>query len=392
MKIVYCLIDSSRSGGMERSVCVKANYLADTLGYDITILTTDRGDQPSFFDFSPRIRFIDLDINYKELEQQSFCQSVFNQLKKRKLHRQRLEKVLMELHPDICISTCTHEFTILPRIKDGSCKIAEFHFCRNYKKIEYDLLPVSFWVKQKAIWGEKNKYRYINKYDRFVVLTEKDARCWSEFSNVLVIPNVLPFYPETGSFRTERRVISMGRLSIPKGFHYLIDVWCIVNKARPDWVLDIYGTGEEYSALIEHISRLGLSGCVSIHMPESDVESICKSASIYTMTSLYEGFGLALAEAMSCGLPCVAFDCPGGVSEIVVDEDTGYIVPVGNVQLFADRILKLIDDEELRYCMGDKARFDVKKYLPENVMPRWVDLFSEISSRVSDPFEIFIYK
>lgn len=378
MKIVYCLIDSSSSGGMERSICTKANYLADVQGYDITIVTTDRRNRDNFFEYSSKIHFIDLDINYKDLENESFLKSIFKQIKKRRLHKERLSRVLTDLKPDICISTCTHEFTILPTISDGSRKIAEFHFCRPYKEIEYSLLSVSLLTRKKALWGEKNKYRYINKYDAFVVLTEEDAHRWRQFSNVKVIPNVLSFYPKEQSTCTEKRVVSVGRLSPQKAFHYLIDAWTIVHKAHPDWVLDIYGSGCEYDKLKKKISDQNLSDSISIHTPTQHIETVYSQASIYTMTSVYEGFGLVLAEAMACGLPCVAFDCPSGPSEIISDGTNGYLVPVGDIKHLADNIIALIEDDKLRQSMGQQAHCDAERFLPKNIMPRWIELFEKV--------------
>ncbi|BES61455.1 glycosyltransferase family 4 protein [Dysgonomonas capnocytophagoides] len=384
MKIVYCMIDSSSSGGMERSICTKANYLADVCRYDITIITTDRGERPNFFNFSTAIRFIDLGINYKELQQKSFIKGVFSQIRKRKLHKERLEQVLNELKPDICISTCTHEFTILPRIHDGSRKIAEFHFCRPYKEIEYSLLPVSYLTRLKALWGEKNKYRYVGKYDAFVVLTEEDKKRWSEFSNVEVIPNVLSFYPENYSSYSQKRVISVGRLSPQKAFHHLVDIWKIVNEKHPDWVLDIYGEGREYDSIAEKIKIEGLSGKVFLHNPVQNIEDAYQQASIYVMSSLYEGFGLVLAEAMAYGLPCVSFDCPSGPSEIISNDRNGYIVPVGEVNLFAEKIISLIENEELRKQKGNMAHADIKRFLHDNVMPDWIHLFEKMKGKKSE--------
>ncbi|SHF94537.1 glycosyltransferase family 4 protein [Dysgonomonas macrotermitis] len=380
MKIVYCLIDSSPSGGMERIVCAKANYLADHMGYDITIITTDREGKANFFDFSPRIRFIDLDINYRYLHGKNFVRRLLEQLRKRRLHKKRLEDILKELKPDICISTYTHEFTILPKMSDRSKRVAEIHFCKHYKEIEYSLLNASFLRKQKALWAEKNKSRYVNRYEAFVVLTEDDAAKWSKFKNVRVIPNVLPFVSERISLRQERRVISLGRLTPQKGFSRLIDIWKIVVSKCPDWHLDIYGTGEEYQVLSEKIISRQLSNGITIHSPEEDVESIYTQASVYAMSSVYEGFGLVLAEAMSCGLPCVAFDCPSGPSEIISDGEDGYLVPDGDINLFADRLIRLIDDEALRNRMGEKACENSKRFLPENIMPRWVELFEDVKN------------
>lgn len=379
-KIVYCLIDSSRSGGMERSICAKANYLVDVLGYEVTIITTDRGEKPNFFEFSSKIKFIDLDINYFELESHSLLQGVVLQTQKRKQHRLRLEATLKELKADICISTCTHEFTILPKIADGSRKIAEMHFCRSYKKIEAGLTQASFFKKWRIILGEKNKYRFVNQYDAFVVLTDEDRQQWSGYTNILKIPNLLSIQPKEKNAES-KKVISVGRLTLQKGFTYLIEAWTEVHQYHPDWQLVIYGEGEDEVKLKEILNQKELDNSISIHPPVADIEEAYAKSSLFALTSLYEGFGLVFAEAMACGLPCVAFDCQSGPSEIIDNGEDGFLIEVKNTTEFAQKILYLIENESVRHSMGMKAKTNIQRFQPENVMPKWVELFEQILNK-----------
>lgn len=379
MKIVYCLIDSSRSGGMERSICSKANYLADVMGYDVTIITTDRKGKSNFFDFSSRINFIDLGINYDELETLPVFKALCLKLKKRKLHSSRLTAILSEIQPDISISTYTHELSILSEIKDGSKKIAEIHFSKPYKSIEYSSDSSPLLKRIIAIAGEKRKHRYINKYDAFVVLTEEDRKRWNEVKNVKVIPNLLSFYPSVQSLCMDKRVISVGRLTRQKGYPLLIEAWQIVAKKHPEWQLAIFGDGEDKDMLNEMIRKAELTS-ISIHPPTSNIIQEYLNSSVYVMSSIYEGFGLVLTEAMACGLPCVSFDCPSGPSEIIKDGEDGFLVKTGNIEELAQKIILLIEDESLRAEMGRKAKVNVQRFFPECIMPKWVSLFNEITS------------
>ncbi|PXV61968.1 glycosyltransferase involved in cell wall biosynthesis [Dysgonomonas alginatilytica] len=379
MKIVYCLIDSSRSGGMERSICSKANYLADVMGYDVTIITTDRKGKSNFFDFSSRINFIDLGINYDELETLPVFKALCLKLKKRKLHSSRLTAILSEIQPDISISTYTHELSILSEIKDGSKKIAEIHFCKPYKSIEYSSDSIPVLKRIIAIAGEKRKHRYINKYDVFVVLTEEDRKRWSEVKNVKVIPNLLSFYPSVQSLCMDKRVISVGRLTRQKGYPLLIEAWQIVAKKHPEWQFAIFGEGEDKDMLNGMIRKAELMS-ISIHPPTSNIIQEYLNSSVYVMSSIYEGFGLVLTEAMACGLPCVSFDCPSGPSEIIKDGEDGFLVKTGNIEELAQKIILLIEDESLRAEMGRKAKVNVQRFFSECIMPKWISLFNEIIS------------
>ena len=103
-----------------------------------------------------------------------------------------------------------------------------------------------------------------------------------------------------------------------------------------------------------------------------------KESSIKVLTSRYEGFGLVLIESMINGVPCISFDCPYGPSDIIQDGENGYLVENGNIQELADRICYLIENEEVRKTMGQKARLSAMRYAPENIMPVWIKLFNDI--------------
>lgn len=102
-------------------------------------------------------------------------------------------------------------------------------------------------------------------------------------------------------------------------------------------------------------------------------------SSIFVLSSRYEGFGLVLTEAMSYGIPCVSFDCPHGPSDIIKDYEDGLLVEKENIKELADKICYLIENENVRIKMGHKARENVKRFLPENVMPQWKNLFESLT-------------
>lgn len=379
MKIVYCLIDSSQVGGMERSICCKANYLADIVGYDVTIITTDRKTKKNFYKFSDKIKFIDLGINYGELDSLSLFSRLFRQMKKRKLHKEKLAQNLFEIKPDISISTCTHEVTFLHQIKDGSKKIAESHFNKEYKKIQFSRKSIFSLKRKFALLAERKRQKHIPKYDTFVVLTKEDKQQWDIKTPVVVIPNPLSFYPTEKSNNESKNAISIGRLTYEKGYPLLIEAWIKVASKHPDWKLSIYGEGEDKDSLQRLIIRKKLEHSITIYPPTRNVDKKLLESSLYIMSSLYEGFGLVLTEAMTCGVPCISFDCPCGPAEIITHGEDGLLIENKNVDLLADAIMFLIEDKALRKEMSENAKENIKRFLPEKIMPRWISLFEELT-------------
>ncbi|GHT76289.1 glycosyl transferase [Bacteroidia bacterium] len=363
---------------MERVICSKANYLVDVLGHDVTILTTDQDRNPNFYSFSDKIRFIDLAINYSELNKYPFPKRIWEQRKKMKNHLTRLTETLEKLKADIVISTYTYEFTLLPLIKDGSKKIGEIHFSKTFLDIEIRHKKQPFLLKTAYMLANKRKFRFIRKYDKFVVLTKEDQENWKGYDNIAQIYNPLPFYPDTVSPLNTQRVVSVGRLNWQKGFDLLIAAWKIVNKDFPDWQLDIFGKGEEREKLIALINQFQLEKIVKIHQPTQEIVKEYSASSIYAMTSRYEGFGMVLVEAMACGLPCVSFDCPYGPSEIIRDGKTGFLVEDGNIGQLAEKIKMLITDENRRKKMGHNARKDIYRFSIEVIMTQWETLFEQV--------------
>jgi len=124
---------------------------------------------------------------------------------------------------------------------------------------------------------------------------------------------------------------------------------------------------------------MSLEGIVTIHPFTSNILQEYSNSSIFALSSNYEGFGLVLIEAMGCGLPCVSFDCPNGPSEIIKHKEDGFLIKNGDIQGFAEALCHLITNEKTRKEFGKRARQNVMRYAPENVMPQWELLFNQLT-------------
>ena len=211
-----------------------------------------------------------------------------------------------------------------------------------------------------------------------VLLTQHDANSWDGLAKTVVIPNSLPFYPPHGSSCENKQVIFVGRLNEQKGLEYLVDTWMKVNQKHPDWVLHVFGDGEQKQLLLQMIKEAGLECAIIVNQPTPMIMEMYLESSIFLLTSRFEGFGMVIIEAMICGLPVVSFDCPWGPADIIRDGEDGFLVEYLNTDEAAQRVCQLIESAMLRKNMGVKARLNVQRYNRDVVMKQWIDLFKSL--------------
>lgn len=173
-------------------------------------------------------------------------------------------------------------------------------------------------------------------------------------------------------------VLAVGRLCSEKNFEALIDIWSRVSPSAPDWKLRIVGNGSDYQLLVKQVKALGISELVELPGFSSEIEKEMGEASIFALTSRYEGFPLVLIEAQSMGLPVVSFDTPYGPSEIVSDGTDGYIVGYNDNSAFEDKLLKLIHDEDLRIEMSKNAIEHSRGYSPDLFAGKWMEKYKAL--------------
>lgn len=193
-KIVYCTPALYMAGGVERVLTLKANYFAEQLGYDITIILTEGRNLPLFYPLSDKVKVVNLDLGFEELWHCSFTKKVFLYLKKQRQFKQKLRDELMRIRPDITVSLLRREINFITGIKDGSKKIGELHINRaNYRN--FDARESNFIKSLFSKFWMRNLVGKLQQLDKLVVLTDKDKASWVELSNVVAIPDPLSFQP-----------------------------------------------------------------------------------------------------------------------------------------------------------------------------------------------------
>lgn len=363
------------SGGMERVLSIKANYLAEKMGYKIYIVTTGQRDRKPFFYFSPQIEMYDLAINYAEEEDNSISRKILPFFFKLKQHKRKLRDFLFEKQPDITISMFGNEMFFINDIKDGSKKIIESHF-NKYHRLQLGrkgIFSLADFIRDQC------NSRLCKKFDKLVLLTNEDKKYWGNFKNIEVISNPCVLQPDRRTNIMSKQVVAIGRYTHQKGFDMLIDIWKIVYKEYPDWRLKIIGNGILYEDLKAQIEEYNLQDVIKLEKTQSEnILNEYLSSSIYALPSRYEGFPMVLLEASSCGVPVVAFKCKCGPSDIINNGINGFLVDEGDIESFAKSIKDLIANTELRKSMSENIYQTSKLFDLDNIMIKWQSLFNNI--------------
>lgn len=379
-RIVYILDTLSMPGGIARVISGKASWLAEH-GYDVTILQTEGSGTDSYFPLSPRVRVVALDINFLVVYDNGrgvagMLRSAWDRVRKEWLFARRCAEFLRKEKYDVIFTAGNH--VGLTRIGDGSRKVFETHFSQQtMREFQRELSPLPRLLYRLH---DAMQRRQLRRYDAVVLLTERDRQLRGCPPNARVIPNFITVdEPADWPDYSARRVISVGRLSEAKNYYNLFEAWALVKAEHPDWRLDIYGHGYgREEAHRDVMRRCGVDDVVTLHAPVKDIQRQYLASAFYVMSSAYEGFGLVLTEAMTCGLPCVAYDCNCGPAEIIRQGVDGLVVrPVSDARRLADAICWMIEHPTQREAMGHAAREDVRRFAIDYVMARWVQLIEE---------------
>ncbi len=214
-----------------------------------------------------------------------------------------------------------------------------------------------------------------------VVLTKRDRQRWMEAlrprGRIICIPNPLPFpLPATPAPRKNKTVLAMGRLVAAKGFDVLLHAWQQVAREAPDWNLVIRGEGDERHALTALVRQLGLEDSVSLPGICRDTRQAYEQASVFCLSSRYEGFALVLIEAMAFGLPVVSTNCETGPRELLRSGENALVVPVGDANALAQGLIQAMRGGKLPTAIGTHGRQVASAYALDMIIADWDTLLA----------------
>lgn len=363
MKNICLTIHSlSPKGGEERMCTLLANSLVEWGGYNVIVVCLNMFyDEIPSYDLNKNIKRYTLCGNRIERRIQSFFP---------RLLFKRYKHILIKHKVDVVIDVDIHQSLVTTKVTKGT----------NIKVISWDHFN---YERFKVRWSHDMMMKCFNsgEIDKLVVLTDSDMQNFikqegipSDF--ITFINNPSPIENNSYIKHNEKKVISLGRLAHQKGFDLLIAVWEIIEKERSDWELEIVGEGSERFILQEMINEKRLRH-ITLSPYTSDITNKYKSSSIYALPSRTEGFPLVLIEAETMSLPLVAFNC-GGPSAIIKEGYNGFLVEPENTKMLAERLLDLMNNDELREQMSHNAFEDSKKYKMENIIGKWEKLIESL--------------
>lgn len=380
--VILFIIDKMKNfAGIERILTCKMNYIVGHTSHKVFITTYEQQSQSLPFPLEANIIYRPLEIMMPQRNKVTLLQWIKSYFETRRCFRNQFKSLLKDIQPDIVVAT-VYSYQIIDIIINTCYGKGIKTVMESHTKGETVLLSPKFKYNQYlfkiiSLW-DGYILRSLRLCNCLVTLTKQDIPFWQKYAKrIEAIPNMLTITPQKVIDYESKRVMSAGRYKSEKGFDMLLEAWHLLPEEFCDWHLYIFGNGDR-SLYQNIVNKYNMRDTVHL-MPATDniAEEFSKS-SLYVMSSRYEGFGLVLAEAMSCGLPCVSFDCPYGPREIIKDTEDGLLAKSEDVEDFVHKIVSLMSDAKLRHKMGEQAIKNIARYEPHRIMNQWINLFETL--------------
>ena len=370
MKKVSILALHLGYGGIEKAVATLANILCTS--YEVEIACIYRLQEEPAFQIDPRVKITYLIKEkpnreawlsaLKQLKLITWIKESFYSIKTLYYCKKKMASYIKQSNSEIMIATRDFLDQLLGKYGKTSCfKIGwEHNHHHGNHRYENKIVKSNQKLDALVLVSQDLKKDYQKKL--------KTCRC-------VYIPNSIDSYPERPSDLTHHHLIFVGRLSKEKGVFDLVQIFEKIVSSHPDWKLDMIGDGRERKQLQSYVQQHHLEDSIIFHgfQKKEYINQKLSSSSIYLMTSYTESFGIVLIEAMSFGLPTVAFDSAEGAREIIKDGRNGFLIPHRDQEKYIQKVEQLMDSQTLRKQLGANGREDVKKFTKEEVGKIWFD-------------------
>ena len=356
-KHVSFVIYNLSSGGAERVVTELANYLSNY--YKISIITLVKCEP--FYSLNKKVNLLSLEI--PEKAKPNFIGSGIGYYK----IINRLRNLIVNHRIDIIIgfTTSVNIFSVIAGKFSGIPIIISERSnptLENLNKFWIFFRRIIYPFADKLIVQSPGTYKFYEK-----IMTKK---------KILIIPN--PISQNLGikkkninkAIQRENIILNIGRLTHQKAQHLLIEAFAHVHE--DNWKLVIVGEGERKQELITIAKKHGIEDKVQLVGKHKDTSEFYNSASIFVLSSLFEGFPNVLVEALFFGLPCISSNCDYGPSLLIRHNKNGFLFEVGNVNELSECLKLLMGNEELRIQFGTIAKESVNHLNIKVVGKIWI--------------------
>lgn len=348
-------------GGYEKAMITTASLFA-AKGNKVTLLIIDH-TAATYYPLHPQVQVLQRNMNFGITQRGNTISRKIKMWRETK----QFAKIIRQLKPDFLI--CAEYPIAIAAILGGVSKYTKVFSWEHHH----------FHAQQlNRFWQYLFKKTY-SKLDAVVCLNKDEQVYYLPFNkNAVVIPNFIESPHEAHPVKKEYQLLSVTRFNHIKGIDLLMQTAKLVLPQHTDWKWKVIGYGEQKEEFLSFIKLEKLTAQL-IYQPadKTDINKEYQSASIHVMTSRNECFPLVLLEAMSNGLPCIAFDCDTGPRHIIQQDSTGLLVPKEDVQAMAAAISSLVDDKRRIASMSQQALNAVQTFYPEQVYKLWETLFSE---------------
>ena len=381
--IVGCGFDWADVGGAQRILCEFSDAMIQR-GHEVLMLFENKRQRTCFYPVNPKIELCDL---YKEYGVtltschtvgQKVIREVLRAVGKtyavqwglscgrRAAKNKRLNARIKEFEPDIAVSFFPEATMAALNLNVKIPLISMLHFDpKGLGNRSPKILEVLARVQNQVLLPGM-----ISVFQKYV----PGAR-------VVDIPNAVRQYEKAVDLSAEKptyKIITIGRISAEKHQDILIEAFSKIAGDFPAWNLELWGQDDGWKPVLKkQIQRTGMERRIFFKGTTPNVEEIHKNADLFVLTSFQEGFCLGMAEAMSAGIPAIAFGRCIAASSLIQDQISGVLAD-DNADSLAEKMRELMEDKEKRVNMGKAAHLAMTSYSPQKVYDRWEALMRRV--------------
>lgn len=368
-------------GGVEQCVANLANLVCKD--YEVEIISTYKLDDKPAFDIDDSAKITYLIDKYKPNREEwkqsirklniiKFIKETYIAIKVLLLRKTKTVDAMKKCDSDIMISTRVLFNKWLGDYGSSKAYKIAWEHNHHHQDMEY---------AKKVVNSCKGINSLVLVSDSLRSFYKKEMKKNNNKCRCVFIPNMLDNIPSKVSKLTDKRMISVGRLSKEKGYTDLIEIFNKFHDKNPEWHLDIIGDGSERNKIVDMIYLYNLTDCIKVHgyKKKSEINELLNKSSLYLMTSYTESFGLVLIEAMSNGVPCISFTSAEGANDLIQNDFNGYLIENRDFDNMVDKMEELVKDKNKLKTLGKNAREFSLNYSSDKIKQEWLNLLKRRS-------------